>query len=218
MVILDAVSKGFPFGEQDARPDGGGGARATQHFDAASETWQGCPNDKAPHESRFERAGAFGTGLTSRFRLAPNTGAAYDLVLIEMNTVRRPLVLLTLATTLILAAGMAHAATCYVLFDRFDNVVYRNTVSPIDMSDQGAAARAALRERGEYLMVMDSDRCVPVTFVFGAAGSKTLSLDETVGGFPPENPPQTRASPKVRRSPSAAPATAPDRSTPPASK
>src|SRR2546421_8162883 len=92
-----------------------------------------------------------------------------------------------IGTTLVLSAGVAEAATCYLLFDRYDNVVYRNTVSPIDLSDQGAAARAALRQRGEYLLVMDSDRCAPVTFVFGAAGSKTPSLDENVRGFPAEN-------------------------------
>ena len=137
------------------------------------------------------------------------------LTLIGMIAVRRPPVLLMIAATLAVSAGAAEAATCYVLFDRYDNVVYRNTVSPIDLSDQGAAARAALRQRGEYLLVMDSDRCAPVTFVFGVAGSKTLSLDETVGGFPAENPPTGRASAKTRRGASAAPAAAsPDRSAP----
>ena len=124
-----------------------------------------------------------------------------------MTAVRRSVILLTIAAALALSAGTADAVTCYMLYDRFDNVVYRNTVSPIDLSDQGAAARAALRQRGEYLMVMDSDRCPPVTFVFGTAGSKTLSIDETVGGFPAENPPAGRASsPRPRRGSSAAPA------------
>jgi hypothetical protein len=139
--------------------------------------------------------------------------------LIEMTAVRRPPVLLTIAAALAASAGTTEAATCYVLFDRYDNVVYRNTVSPIDLSEQGAAARAALRQRGEYLLVMDSDLCRPVTFVFGAAGSKTLSIDETVGGFPAENPPTGRASPGPRRESSVAPAAAsPDRSPPPSSK
>ena len=116
---------------------------------------------------------------------------------------------------LAVSAGAAEATTCYVLFDRYDNVVYRNTVSPIDLSEQGATARAALRQRGEYLLVMDSDRCAPVTFVFGAAGSKTLSLDETVGGFPAETPPTGRPSAKARRGSSTAPAAAaPERSAP----
>jgi hypothetical protein len=137
-----------------------------------------------------------------------------------MTAVRRRLVLLTIAAALAMSAGIAGTASCYILFDRFDNVVYRNTVSPIDLSDQGAAARAALRQRGEYLLVMESDRCPPVTFMFGAAGSKTLSIDETVGGFPAENPPTGRAaSSKPRRGSSAAPAAAPsDRSVPASSK
>ncbi|HWZ70304.1 MAG TPA: hypothetical protein VN326_02345 [Casimicrobiaceae bacterium] len=118
-----------------------------------------------------------------------------------------------------MSAGTAEAATCYILFDRYDNVVYRNTVSPIDLSDQGEAARAALRQRGEYLLVMDSDRCPPVTFVFGAAGSKTLSIDETVGGFPVEHPTTGQASAKTQRRSAATPASAtPDRPAPGSSK
>jgi hypothetical protein len=137
-----------------------------------------------------------------------------------MTAVRQRVILLTIAAALALSAGTAEAVTCYMLFDRFDNVVYRNTVSPIDLSDQGAAARAALRQRGEYLLVMDSDRCPPVTFLFGAAGSKTLSIDETVGGFPAENPLTGRAaSSKPRRGSTVAPAAATtDRSAPAPSK
>ena len=149
------------------------------------------------------------------FALHPRLEQHTILTLIGMTAVRRPPVLLTIAAMLAVSAGTAEAATCYVLFDRYDNVVYRNTVSPIDLSDQGAAARAALRQRGEYLLVMDSDRCAPVTFVFGAAGSKTLSLDETVGGFPAETSPTGPPSAKARRGSSAAPAAAsPDRSAP----
>jgi hypothetical protein len=136
-----------------------------------------------------------------------------------MTAVRRPPVLLTIAAALAVSVGTAEAATCYVLFDRYDNVVYRNTVSPIDLSDQGAAARAALRQRGEYLLVMDSNRCPPVTFVFGAAGSKTLSIDDVVGGFPAEHPTTGQASAKTQRRSAATPASAtPDRPAPGSSK
>lgn len=130
---------------------------------------------------------------------------------------RRNVGLLMIAAALAVSAGRAAAGTCYVLFDRYDNVVYRNTVAPIDLSDQGAAAREALRQRGEYLMVLDSDRCAPVSFVFGSAGSTTLSLDETVGGFPAETVPAGRAATsKPRRG---APATtSSDRSAPASSK
>jgi hypothetical protein len=138
-----------------------------------------------------------------------------------MTTVHRPPVLLTIAAGLAVSAGTAGATTCYVLFDRYDNVVYRNTVSPIDLSDQGAAARAALRQRGEYLLVMDSDRCPPVTFVFGTAGSKTLSIDDVVGGFPAEHPATGQASAKTQRRSAATPTPAsatPDRPAPGSSK
>ena len=112
---------------------------------------------------------------------------------------------LALAASLLSMANGAAASTCYVLYDRFDNIVYRNTMSPIDMSDQGAPARAAMRQRGEYLMVMESDRCAPVTFVFGGAGSKTLSIDEIVGGFPASSPSASDAATKATRRTGAAP-------------
>ena len=100
-----------------------------------------------------------------------------------------------------------------MLFDRYDNIVYRSTISPIDLSDQGNAARDALRRRGEYLLSMESDRCGPITYVFGAAGSKALSIDETVGGFPAESPRMSPAGAKPRRA--AVPAPAPsDRPSP----
>jgi hypothetical protein len=93
-----------------------------------------------------------------------------------------PVVLAACATALLSPA--ASAFTCYMLYDRNDNLVYRDTISPVDMSDQGASARESMRDRGDYLVVADADRCPPVTFVFGAAGSTTLSVDSIVGGMP----------------------------------
>jgi hypothetical protein len=95
-----------------------------------------------------------------------------------------PMVLATCATALALLSPAAGAFTCYMLYDRNDNLVYRDTISPVDMSDQGASARESMRDRGDYLVVADADRCPPVTFVFGAAGSTTLSVDSIVGGMP----------------------------------
>jgi hypothetical protein len=82
----------------------------------------------------------------------------------------------------ILLAGTAAARTCYTLFDRNDNVVYRDTFSPVDLSDQGEAARAQLRLRGEYLLISEDEQCQQVTFVFGPGGSTTLSVDDFLGG------------------------------------
>jgi hypothetical protein len=122
---------------------------------------------------------------------------------------RPRLILPAVAALLTIGTSSARAVTCYVVFDRYDNVAYRNTVSPIDMSEQGAAARAALRQRGEYLMVMESDRCVPVTFVFGAAGSKALSIDDVVGGFPAENAASAQSNAKRPRSTAPPPSVSP---------
>jgi hypothetical protein len=125
-------------------------------------------------------------------------------------------ILAALGAALVLAPGVCGAATCYVLFDKYDNVVYRNTVPPIDLSEQGSGARNALRQQGEYLMVMESDRCSPVTFVFGIAGTKTLSIDDTVGGFPVDAhaPTPSPSSPKTRRAPAAPAPAASDRAAP----
>ncbi len=95
-----------------------------------------------------------------------------------------PILLAVSATALTLASPAAGAFTCYMLYDRNDNLVYRDTISPVDMSEQGAVARESMRDRGDYLVVADADRCPQVTFVFGAAGSTTLSVDSIVGGMP----------------------------------
>jgi hypothetical protein len=95
-----------------------------------------------------------------------------------------PVLLAASAVSVALFSPAAEAFTCYMLYDRNDNLVYRDTISPVDMSDQGAATRESMRARGDYLIVADADRCPQVTFVFGAAGSSTLSVDSIVGGMP----------------------------------
>jgi hypothetical protein len=103
-----------------------------------------------------------------------------------MRPAIRHLVLLA-GTALALSGGAANALTCYVLFDRNDNVVYRDTIPPVDLSDQGAPARAAMRQRGEYMMISDVDRCPQAAFVFGQAGSASLSIDDFLGTVKPES-------------------------------
>ncbi|MGH8714623.1 MAG: hypothetical protein ACREYB_11520 [Casimicrobiaceae bacterium] len=98
---------------------------------------------------------------------------------------RFPMISLLLCGTVAsLASPMAGAYTCYMLYDRNDNLVYRDTLSPVDMSEQGAAQREAMRQRGDYLVIADAERCPQVTFVFGSAGSSALSVDTIVGGLP----------------------------------
>ncbi|HEY2865023.1 MAG TPA: hypothetical protein VGK37_15485 [Casimicrobiaceae bacterium] len=118
-----------------------------------------------------------------------------------------PVLLAASTAAVALFSPAAAAFTCYMLYDRNDNLVYRDTISPVDMSDQGAAARESMRARGDYLVVADADRCPPVTFVFGAAGSTALSVDSIVGGMPagPGSSGITATRPKARAIPRAVP-------------
>jgi hypothetical protein len=120
----------------------------------------------------------------------------------------RDLVLLT-GAALAMSSGTANAINCYVLFDRNDNVVYRDMIPPVDLSDQGAPARAAMRQRGEYMMISEADRCPQAAFVFGQAGSASLSVDDFLGAVKPETRASTATPARAR---SAAPVSAPARS------
>jgi len=86
---------------------------------------------------------------------------------------------------LMCAAGSASAMNCYTVLDRNDNVIYRGTVPPIDLSERGTPERQAMRQRGQHLIAMDSDRCPGVEFFTGSAGSSALSVDQIVGGIVP---------------------------------
>ena len=112
----------------------------------------------------------------------------------------------------------AAAVTCYAVVDRNDNIVYRGTMSPIDLSDKGKAEREALRQRGQQLIAMEVDRCFGVEYPTGAAGSSTLTVDAIVAGIQPlRTSTGGYAAPPAggtAAAPSAAPARAP--STPPA--
>ncbi|HVE50260.1 MAG TPA: hypothetical protein VNG69_11655 [Casimicrobiaceae bacterium] len=73
----------------------------------------------------------------------------------------------------------SHALTCYLVFDRSDNVTYRDVYPPVDLSDAGRAERDAMRRRGEYLMFMESDLCPRIEYFTGSAGTTGLKLDQT---------------------------------------
>ena len=92
--------------------------------------------------------------------------------------------LLLVGISLGVAQGAAHANACYFVYDRNDNVIYRDPQPPVDMSDRGAASRDAMRQRGEYLMFYDTDRCAPLAFLTGPGTPGTLSVDQIVGGYP----------------------------------
>jgi len=91
--------------------------------------------------------------------------------------------LAALAGTFLLATANANAMTCYIKYDRNDNVVYRDIRPPVDMSENGTAARAAMRQRGEYLVFMETDECPGVIFNLGAGVSGAISVDEIVSSY-----------------------------------
>ncbi len=110
---------------------------------------------------------------------------------------RPQLALVTALVTAAIAAysAGAHAFTCYQLFDRSDNVIYRSTLPPVDMSSDGDQVREALRSRGEYLMFVDFDRCPEVEFRFGEAGNRDLSIESVIEGITPMSQISQRAPP-----------------------
>ena len=77
----------------------------------------------------------------------------------------------------------AEALVCNIVFDRNDQVIYRDVTPPLDLSDGGSRARAAMRQRGEYLMVIDTDRCAQV--VPKADQSSAASVEDIVAGMRP---------------------------------
>lgn len=101
------------------------------------------------------------------------------------------------------AQAPALANTCYFVYDRSDNVIYRDQQPPVDMSVRGAASRDALRARGEYLLFVDTDRCAPIAFLTGPGTPGTLSVDQVVAGFPSMAKADPNSSP-IARTPASA--------------
>jgi len=89
------------------------------------------------------------------------------------------------AASLLLAATSASAGNCYMVVDRADHVVYQNLVSPVDLSDKGAAARQAMRARGDQLIAMDTEGCPSIDTRHLASGDKPATVEEIVAGMRP---------------------------------
>jgi len=92
----------------------------------------------------------------------------------------RTLTILAIALATAAAAPAANAVICYTLLDRNDTMLYRGSSAPVDMSDQGAAQREALRRQHEYLMIADAENCQAVAASSGAAGYRPATVDEIV--------------------------------------
>ena len=95
---------------------------------------------------------------------------------------RHPLLSATLVAAFSCSAT-AYAVTCHIVFDRANTIVYRDIVPPVDLSERGQVARAAMRQRGEFLLMMESDQCTRFVATTGAAGSGGASVDEIVAGL-----------------------------------
>jgi hypothetical protein len=80
-------------------------------------------------------------------------------------------------------AGNADAYICYLLLNPSNVVIYRATLPPVDMSARGAAERDALRQRGEYLLIIDTNDCAPEGAALGSADKGTLA--DYVSGIKP---------------------------------
>src|SRR5215831_6667604 len=83
---------------------------------------------------------------------------------------------LACAATLAFAAPGAQAVTCNIVLDRNGNVIYQDTLPPVDLSERGAAARDKMRQRGEQLLISDADQCPQLVFstVTGAASVESI--------------------------------------------
>jgi hypothetical protein len=92
----------------------------------------------------------------------------------------RTLTILAVALAAAAAAPPANAVICYTLLDRNDTLLYRGSSPPVDMSDQGAAQREALRRKHEYMMIADVDSCQAVAAASGATGYRPATVDEIV--------------------------------------
>ena len=113
-----------------------------------------------------------------------------------------------------LAITPAPAATCYEIIDRNDATLLRVSIPPVDLSAAGAAAREAMRQRGELLIIFETERCA----IYGRtqfAGGRALTVDEIVSEWRSNSGPASynQWSPTYRGvmapPPAAAPASAP---------
>ncbi|HEY1438112.1 MAG TPA: hypothetical protein VGG82_11495 [Casimicrobiaceae bacterium] len=95
---------------------------------------------------------------------------------------RHPLLSLAIVAALSCSAA-ASALTCHIVLDRADTVVYRDTVPPVDLSERGRAARAAMRQRGEFLLMIEADQCSRFVATTGAAGAGGATVEEIVAAL-----------------------------------
>jgi hypothetical protein len=102
--------------------------------------------------------------------------------LYRRSAMRHPLLSVAIVAAFSCSAT-AYALTCHIVLDRADTVVYRDIVPPVDLSERGRAARAAMRQRGEFLLMIEADQCSRFVATTGAAGAGGATVEEIVAGL-----------------------------------
>jgi hypothetical protein len=99
------------------------------------------------------------------------------------------------AAVAIVASAPVAASNCYVIVDRANEVAYQGPVPPVDLSDDGVAARNAMRSQGQQLIAMDTESCPVIDR--GRVGGKSgpASVEEIVAGMRSATPYGTGAQP-----------------------
>ena len=87
------------------------------------------------------------------------------------------------AAAMLVASAPVAAFNCYLIVDRTNEVTYQGYTAPVDLSDDGAPARDAMRARGEQLIVMDTDRCPAIDRAHIASKGGPASVEEIVSGM-----------------------------------
>jgi hypothetical protein len=110
--------------------------------------------------------------------------------------------------------GLAGASTCYVVLDRTDAVIYRDVVPPYDLSDPKSPEHAAMRARGEHMLIAEFDKCEPAGFISRTTGGGTATVEDIVTQLKPAIAPSvgTRQGTRSASAPAAAPARSPAKS------
>jgi len=82
----------------------------------------------------------------------------------------------------------AAAFNCYAIVDRSNEVIYQGALSPVDLSEDGAPARDALRARGQQLIAMDTDNCPAIDRINLATRGGPATVEEIVAGMRSSTP------------------------------
>ncbi len=103
---------------------------------------------------------------------------------------RRPAFVHSRLATVVLAAMLAAGATaaqamptCFTVYDRNGEIVYRAFTPPFEGAlDFASPGREAMRSRGENLVFFPADFCAPVASV-GGIGGRSYTTEEIVASF-----------------------------------